>query len=57
MSTSLKNGTASDVDSGLSPIHMKHGDRDAGDARISSSRRTLPEKPPVVDFVTFRKSS
>ena len=56
MSRSLKNGTASELDSGLSPIHMKHATAMPAIANSVSSR-SLPEKPLVDDLVTFRKSS
>ncbi len=56
MSTSLKNGNASELDSGFSPIHMKQPTAMPAMAN-SISKRIFPEKPRVVDFVTFRKSS
>ena len=56
MSTSLRKGTASDVDSGFSPIHMKIST--AAPAMTNSANSLiLPEIPFVVDLVTFRKSS
>ena len=53
MSMSLKNGTASEVESGLSPIHMKMPTARPAMANSASSR-TLPEKPFVVALVTLR---
>ena len=47
MSTSLKNGTASELDSGLSPIHMKQATATPAMHEFQQQAAALPEKPLV----------